>query len=106
MFDSNKHFNGSTSVLFFADFYIYTNVQEILQYFIGHWVAKYTFLLRVSRIKLQIAFIIVLQNNYSLPKTSFNIQASIIPEGDYHVVANISMNGAEVVCLDIYVSIA
>ncbi|WAR00002.1 SAP3-like protein [Mya arenaria] len=42
---------------------------------------------------------------YSLQKTGFDIGASIIPEGDYRVLANVTLNGAEATCLDLTLSI-
>lgn len=46
------------------------------------------------------------QGSYSLPKTDFDLTASIIPSGDYHVIANLTESGAEAGCLDLYISVA
>ena len=46
-------------------------------------------------------FFSIFQNSYSLPKTEFDIVASIIPTGGYHIIGNATMNGMEAACLDI-----
>lgn len=44
-------------------------------------------------------------NNYSLPKSEFDIGASVVPSGDYHVMTTLTQNDAAVFCLDMYLSI-
>jgi hypothetical protein len=39
-----------------------------------------------------------------LPKTEFDIVASVIPTGDYHVRANVTYTGKEAACLDLMLS--
>lgn len=43
-------------------------------------------------------------NSYMLPKTEFDIVASVIPTGDYHVRANVTYTGKEAACLDLMLS--
>ncbi|KAL4230149.1 ML domain [Mactra antiquata] len=42
---------------------------------------------------------------YSLPKTEFDIAASIIPTGDYRIQASITMNKEPVVCLQLAITV-
>lgn len=44
------------------------------------------------------------QNSYSLPKTEFDIDASVIPAGDYDVRANVTYMGKEGACLELTLS--
>lgn len=48
----------------------------------------------------------LLQNSYNLGKTEFDVSASVIPGGDYHIIADITMNGAQATCIDMYISVA
>lgn len=45
------------------------------------------------------------QNSYSLQKAEFDINASVIPSGEYNIVAHVSHSGAEVACLDMYLNV-
>lgn len=39
-----------------------------------------------------------------LPKTEFEVDASVIPAGDYHVVGNVTYMGKQAACLDLMLS--
>lgn len=44
------------------------------------------------------------KNSYSLPKTEFEVDASIIPAGDYHAVGNVTYMGQQAACLELMLS--
>ncbi|XP_045204312.2 ganglioside GM2 activator-like [Mercenaria mercenaria] len=44
------------------------------------------------------------KNAYLLPKTEFEIDASVIPAGDYHIRGNVTYTGKEAACLDLMLS--
>ncbi|KAL4229681.1 GM2 ganglioside activator [Mactra antiquata] len=44
-------------------------------------------------------------NSYTLPKTEFDIDASVIPAGDYHVVGNVTYQNKQAACLDLTLSL-
>ena len=50
-------------------------------------------------------YLYLLQNTYSLPKAEFDIGASVVPSGDYHVISTVTQNEAVVFCLDMYLSV-
>lgn len=45
------------------------------------------------------------KNNYNLPSASFEVDAAILPEGDYHINAAAFTGGKQAICLDVYVSL-
>ncbi|XP_053399427.1 ganglioside GM2 activator-like [Mercenaria mercenaria] len=42
------------------------------------------------------------KGTYNLPKTEFDLTADVIPSGEYEIQANVTMQGAEVVCLKLF----
>ncbi|XP_060603850.1 ganglioside GM2 activator-like [Ruditapes philippinarum] len=43
-------------------------------------------------------------NNYTLPKTEFEVDVSVIPSGDYHIKGNVMYMNKEAACLDLMLS--
>ncbi|GFS19259.1 ganglioside GM2 activator [Elysia marginata] len=46
------------------------------------------------------------QGNYALPSSKFVVEVPVFPAGDYHAHGNLTSNGQQVACVDLFVTFA